>query len=472
MWRVIMEYQKQIHEYLQIHKNQIIEDLKKLVKIPSVRDKAQENAPFGKDCACVLKYIQELYQANGFETELDEQGGYLLSYYGQGEKSVGLFAHADVVDAGEDWIHTKPFEPVEKDGFLIGRGVLDDKSAVIMSLYILKLIKDINIPFKSKLICFTGSNEETGMQDMQNYLKKHNAPDFSLVADTAFPLYRGNKGILRCEVKANSPLEDILYIQGGKAMNITLGQAEMALRFTDEIYKWLNERISNRIKLRIDNDKIILHATGISKHGALPEGSVNAGWLLANLLKDCPFICENDKNQMQFLSCALSDIYGEKLGIANEDPDFGKLTCSNGIIKTENKKIFFTLDMRIGKTVNLANVKKTLRQNFLRQDFKIDFSVERPANITAEDNPYIQICLNTYKEFTGNKNAKTRINAGGTYAMQLPCAAEIGTTTVWGCPTAMPCGHGGAHQPDECINIDGFLEAIELTTLMILACDK
>jgi succinyl-diaminopimelate desuccinylase len=341
-----------------------------------------------------------------------------------------------------------------------------------MSLYILKLIKDINIPFKSKLICFTGSNEETGMQDMQNYLKKHNAPNFSLVADTAFPLYRGNKGILRCEIKANSPLEDILYIQGGKAMNIVLGQAEMALRFTDEIYRWLNERISNRIKLRIDNDKIILHATGISKHGALPEGSINAGWLLANLLKDCPFICENDKNQMQFLSCALSDIYGEKLGIASEDPDFGKLTCSNGIIKTENKKIFFTLDMRVGKTVNLEQVKKTLRQNFLRRDFRIDFSVERPANITAEDNPYIQICLNTYKEFTGDTKAQTRINAGGTYAMQLPCAAEIGTTTVWGCPTAMPCGHGGAHQPDECINIDGFLEAIELTALMVLACDK
>lgn len=467
-----MKYQQSIHEYLQIHKNQIIEDLKKLVKIPSVQGQAEENTPFGKDCAYALREIQALYQVNGFDTELDEQGGYLLSYYGQGEKSVGLFAHADVVDAGEGWIYANPFEPVEKDGFLIGRGVLDDKSAVIMSLYILKLIKDINIPLKSKIICFTGSGEETGMQDMQNYLKKHSAPDFSLVADTAFPLYRGNKGILRCEVKANSPLEDILYIQGGKAMNIVLGQAEMALRFTDEIYKWLNERISNRIKLRIDNDKNILHATGISKHGALPEGSINAGWLLADLLKDCPFICENDKNQMQVLSCALSDIYGEKLGIASEDPDFGKLTCSNGIIKTENKKIFFTLDMRVGKTVNLANVKKTLRQNFLRRDFRIDFSVERPANITAEDNPYIQIFLNTYREFTGNKNAKTRINAGGTYAMQLPCAAEIGTTTIWGTPMGMPCGHGGAHQPDECIHIDGFLEAIELTTLMILACDQ
>ena len=36
----------------------------------------------------------------------------------------------------------------------------------------------------------------------------------------------------------------------------------------------------------------------------------------------------------------------------------------------------------------------------------------------------------------------------------------------------MPDGHGGAHQPDECISIDGMLEALELTMLMLLECDK
>jgi acetylornithine deacetylase/succinyl-diaminopimelate desuccinylase-like protein len=36
----------------------------------------------------------------------------------------------------------------------------------------------------------------------------------------------------------------------------------------------------------------------------------------------------------------------------------------------------------------------------------------------------------------------------------------------------MPQGHGGAHQSDEYINIDGFLQAIEITALMLLECDK
>lgn len=51
------------------------------------------------------------------------------------KKSFGLLAHSDVVDVSDDWVHTTPFKPLEKGRYLIGRGVLDDKSAVIISLY-------------------------------------------------------------------------------------------------------------------------------------------------------------------------------------------------------------------------------------------------------------------------------------------------------------------------------------------------
>lgn len=103
------------------------------------------------------------------------------------EKTLGLFAHADVVEVSDDWVHTAPFEPLEKEGYLIGRGVLNDKSAVVISLYCAKILKELNIPFNSKLVMFTGSNEETGMEDVENYVKTHAAPDFSLACDTAFP---------------------------------------------------------------------------------------------------------------------------------------------------------------------------------------------------------------------------------------------------------------------------------------------
>ena len=35
----------------------------------------------------------------------------------------------------------------------------------------------------------------------------------------------------------------------------------------------------------------------------------------------------------------------------------------------------------------------------------------------------------------------------------------------------MPEGHGNTHQPDECINIGGFMQALELILHMVLECD-
>lgn len=185
-----------IHNYIYEHKSEIIADLKELIKIPSVREEPREDAPFGKNCDAVLRHIQSLFENNGFATEYRREEGYLLSYYGDGKKSLGLFSHADVVPVSDDWLFTTPFEPIEKDGFLIGRGAVDDKSAVIISLYCAKILKEFNLPFAGKLVSFVGVNEESGMTDIQNYVQNNVQPDFALVDDTAFPIYYGNKGML------------------------------------------------------------------------------------------------------------------------------------------------------------------------------------------------------------------------------------------------------------------------------------
>ncbi|MEE0899203.1 MAG: Xaa-His dipeptidase, partial [Acutalibacteraceae bacterium] len=64
-----MQYREEIHNYIQTHKENIVETLKELIKIPSVRSEAEENAPFGKECARLLRLIEQLYKDNGFETE-------------------------------------------------------------------------------------------------------------------------------------------------------------------------------------------------------------------------------------------------------------------------------------------------------------------------------------------------------------------------------------------------------------------
>lgn len=436
-----------IHGYVTKHREEILNTLKELVKIPSVRGKEENGAPFGRECTEMLSCIKKLYDENGFETDMDEQGGYLLSYYGNGKKTLGIFAHADVVSVNDDWIHTSPFEPIEKDGYMIGRGVLDDKSAVVISLYCAKMLKELNIPFSSKLVMFTGSNEETGMADMDNYSAKHSAPDFSLVSDTAFPLYRGDKCGMNCWVTFNSKLKDIENFSGGTAMNITLGKACATVHGE------------------------VLTENGISRHSALPEGSVNAGYLLAEKLSKRDDICESDKTKMRLAAKILGEYYGEIFGIEHAD-ECGKLTCTNGVIKTETGKLTLGINMRFGLSADVENIRKKMSDFFEANDCTVHFEEEKRGYVVPENNRYIKACLKAYSDFTGDKNPKTYINAGGTYARKLPCAAEIGPTLIGGVPKNTPPGHGGAHQPDECIHIEGFLKALELTMSMLIECDR
>ena len=442
-----MKFEKEIYNYIQDNKSEIIDTLKKLVKIPSAQGEALPDAPFGKGCAKILDYVNTLYENNGFETELNKQDGYLLSYFGNGKRTLGLFAHADVVDVSDDWVHTTPFEPIEEDGYLIGRGVLDDKSAVVISLYSAKILKELNIPFNSRLVMFTGANEETGMADIEEYSKKHTAPDFSLICDTAFPLYRGDKSMMNFWVTLNTELKDIKNFYGGNAMNIILGKASATVN---------GETVTE---------------TGISSHSALPEGSVNAGYLLAKNLSEREDICVSDREQMLFLMSVLEKYYGEAYGIEHCD-ECGKLTCTNGMIKIDNKKIMLGFNMRFGLSANTENIKKSIISFFEKNNCTVEFEEEKKGYIISEDNKYIQACLKAYSNFTGDKNPQVYINAGGTYARKLPCAAEIGTILKWGVPENTPPGHGGAHQSDECINIEGFLEALELTLQMLIECDK
>ena len=147
------------------------------------------------------------------------------------------------------------------------------------------------------------------------------------------------------------------------------------------------------------------------------------------------------------------------------------MTFVNDMISVENGKVNLHFNLRFGACVDIKELKEKIKEAFSEKGWDISFETEAPAHITDINHPMLQACLTAYKEFTGEANPLVRINAGGTYARYLPYAVEIGPTLKWGRPECLPQGHGEVHQPDECINIEGFLEAIELTTLMLLECD-
>ncbi|MBQ4252371.1 MAG: M20/M25/M40 family metallo-hydrolase, partial [Erysipelotrichaceae bacterium] len=89
--------------------------------------------------------------------------------------------------------------------------------------------------------------------------------------------------------------------------------------------------------------------------------------------------------------------------------------------------------------------------------------------------PIIQTIDRIFREFSGITDRKIQIGKGGTYAGQLPNAFATGCVLneKWGeKPEWLPAGHGGAHQPDEFININNYIRGIKLLATMILAVDE
>ena len=67
----MFSYGSEIRGYIDSHKSEIVELLKELVRIPSVRGEAMPDAPFGKKCSDVLLCTEAMYRKYGFECELD-----------------------------------------------------------------------------------------------------------------------------------------------------------------------------------------------------------------------------------------------------------------------------------------------------------------------------------------------------------------------------------------------------------------
>ena len=163
----------------------IVQDLGKLVAIPSVAVPSEGPHPFGDQCARIMDAVVELAQGYGLSAKN-------VDYYaahaeiGEGPENAIVMAHLDVVPAGEGW-DTDPFTLVlTEDGRAIGRGVSDDKGAAVVALHCLRALKDAGVKGNRKLRVVFGSAEEIGMQDMPYYFYKEQHPEMVFTPDSGY----------------------------------------------------------------------------------------------------------------------------------------------------------------------------------------------------------------------------------------------------------------------------------------------
>lgn len=464
-----------LDKFVTENRENMIEDLKSLVRINSIKGEPAEGAPLGEGVKKVLAKTDELFAGSGFKTENHEI--YTLAKHnfgGEDAPEIGIFAHGDVVPVDASEWDSDPFDPVEKDGCLFGRGSIDDKPGIVTALYAMRFIKEYVPEFKSRITAFTGGCEETTMADIEAFAKENDMPALSIVPDCDFPVSLGEKSIFHFWGKSDEALCDILKFEGGFAFNIVLGKAIAEVKAIDGLKEEMEKLISlgnhkDAYEIVQKGESLFIKATGIPAHAAMPDGSLNAAHLLADILAHCTKLSETDRRIMKLASELTADSYGTGLKINHTDKSFGKLTAATGMCHVNDGHLELSFDVRHGASITVSDLVADVEDLLFENRWSIDVASVAPGFEIDRNSPAANKFIEVYREFSGDKDAQPFYSSGGTYARHLNNAFSVGTRAEYIKPQ-IPCG--GEHQSNEGICIDSFLEAFKIITAMIIEADR
>lgn len=452
------QWMDKIDAFIRENERDIVRDIAEVVAVRSVEEAAAPGAPFGAGPRKALDTALAIARRMGFATSDGE--GYVgwAELPGREEGYLATITHVDIVPEGEDWTGD-PLVLREKDGWLIGRGVGDDKGPGILCLYAAKFLKDNAPSLRYGLRVLMGTNEETGMGDVDYYLEHNPEPLFCFSPDAEFPVCNGEKGVYGGTFTSPALSGALVEFEGGIAGNVIPGKARCVVRTGKALSS------TDRVTATPAGDGLVrLDAVGIGGHAAMPEGTLNAIGLLVDYLLTNGLCAGPEEAFLRLLQDLHRVTDGSGLGIACADEVFTPLTCIGGTISFKDGVLTQGINVRYPTATTSEEITSILTEKAAKHGAAYQFTSEaKPFYIDADSAP-IDALLRSYSDVMGHAG-KPFTMGGGTYARHFKNAVSYGPQEH---DRQLPDFVGPEHAPDEGVYLPDMLKALKVYILALL----
>ncbi len=170
--------------------SEAIDHLVALVKIRSVNPPGNETQ--------VAEYVKAVLAADGIDSELyaldPARANLVARLDGNGRKPpILIMGHTDVVGVQPEKWYADPFSGIREDGYIYGRGTLDDKDNVAAGMMVMILLKRLGVELDRDIIFLAEAGEE-GTPDVGiNFMvEKH----WDVIA-AEYSIAEGGQGVIR-----------------------------------------------------------------------------------------------------------------------------------------------------------------------------------------------------------------------------------------------------------------------------------
>ncbi len=233
-------------EYARQHQSRFLDELKDLLRIPSVSTLPEHKA----DVRRAAEWLAAELTRIGMEhVEVIDTPGHPLVYadwlHAAGQPTCLAYGHYDVqpADPLDEW-KTPPFEPTERNGNLYARGAVDDKGQMYMHVKALESLLGTNggrLPINVRVLL--EGEEEVGGEQIAEFVKNHPerlTSDFALISDTELfaadlpTLCVGLRGMIYTEIEVRGAMTDLHSgMYGGAAPNPFVALCQIIAQLKD-----------------------------------------------------------------------------------------------------------------------------------------------------------------------------------------------------------------------------------------------